>query len=383
MIIRSGRKHLAMNKKNIAHLIATNFYGGPEKQIIEHLKLINKSDFLPLAISFIESGDQNEFLNNAELNQISNFGIQMNGPLDVNALFSLIKYIKDNKIDLLCLHGYKSTIFGFIAAKLNGCQAISFSRGYTAENSKIKFYEWLERKFLNHLNGIISVSYGQEGKLKNFGIQFKNKWVVHNSVSTKEIKKQFCRNDILKILNLPSEARLIVSAGRLSPEKGHRFFIEAISLISELPDDYYFILCGDGVCLSDLQTEAKRLGVIDKCRFPGFLRNVQDLFSVMEFMVLPSLTEGLPNVVLEAFSSSKSVVATSVGGVPELVEDNYNGLLVSHSDSKALANAIEKFIHNPELTEKFGKQGYKKVESQFSFEIQTKKLEKIYLGLLQ
>ncbi|MFH2060879.1 MAG: glycosyltransferase [Pseudomonadota bacterium] len=371
-----------MIKKKIAHLIGTNFYGGPEKQIIEHLKLIDSSIFSPLVISFIEGDSENEFLKNAELNKIKNLGIPMNGPLDFHALITLVKYIKKEKIDLLCVHGYKSTIFGFIAAKINGCSAISFSRGYTAENLKIKFYEWLERKFLNHMDGIISVSHGQESKLETLNVKPKKKWVVHNAVSTYQTVKKAGRKEIAEMLNLPPESKWVVSAGRLSPEKGHRFFIEAINQISKIPDDYYFIICGDGVCLSELEVKAKKMGIIEKCRFPGFLRNVQDLFSIMEFMVLPSLTEGLPNVVLEAFSVSKTVVSTSVGGVPELVEDNKNGLLVSHSDSKALANAIEKFIHNPELASEYGKKGYETVKSQFSFEIQTKKLQKIYLELL-
>ena len=102
----------------------------------------------------------------------------------------------------------------------------------------------------------------------------------------------------------------------------------------------------------------------------------------MDFMVLPSYTEGLPNVVLEAYEYKKPVVATAVGGTPEVVDDGVNGLLVPSGSPDLLAEAIKKLISSPETMKKMGEAGYKTVKMKFTFEEQCEKLEKIYYEVL-
>ena len=121
---------------------------------------------------------------------------------------------------------------------------------------------------------------------------------------------------------------------------------------------------------------------MDRCRFLGYRRDLMDIIQVTDFMVLPSLSEGLPNVLLESFSCRKPVVATSVGGVPELVTHNKNGLIVDPANAKVLAEAIKKIYASEELRKKFGDFGYTTVKNEFSFEQQNLELEKIYRTIL-
>ncbi|PQP33576.1 hypothetical protein C6A37_12210, partial [Desulfobacteraceae bacterium SEEP-SAG9] len=92
--------------------------------------------------------------------------------------------IKAQNATLLCTHGYKSTIMGWLAARLNKIPVLAFSRGYTAENRKVAFYEWIERRILKKTNGIVCVSNGQKQKLQKFGIIRPHCWVVHNAINT-------------------------------------------------------------------------------------------------------------------------------------------------------------------------------------------------------
>ncbi len=366
------------------HLNASNFYGGPEKQIVEHLTRLNEKSFTGIVTSFQEGKKENEILRRAEEIGLRNFAIPMSRAVDVSALLYLKDLLQKEQVDVLCTHGYKSTVMGWWAARRTKIPIVAFSRGYTAENIKIAFYEWLERRVIRRLNGIICVSEGQKWRLNTFGVRNPMTWVVHNAVSVNENpKRNFdLRGKVLRRLGLSYSDSLVVSAGRLSIEKGHQFLIDAISILGEKANSTYFVLCGEGACQKKLERQTQELKVADRCRFVGFRRDLDEIFRVMDFMVLPSLTEGLPNVVLEAFANKKSVVATAVGGVPEVVDDGVNGILVAPSRPDLLAKAIEDLLGSPELREKLGQAGYLKVKTDFSFEEQNRKLEGIYQFIL-
>jgi len=367
------------------HLNASNFYGGPEKQIVEHLKRLDKDKFIGIVTSFQEGRRENEILKCAKEVDLKNFAIPMSSPIDLYALFLLKSLLKKEKVDLLCTHGYKSTVMGWCATRRNNIPILAFSRGYTAENIKIAFYEWLERRVLGRLEGLICVSGGHKQRLDAFGVRNTRTWVVHNAVSVNGSPKKTdfdLRNTVLERLGLSNKKSLIVSAGRLSPEKGHEFLIEAIGILANKANGAHFVFCGDGICQQKLEKQARELKVAHRCSFVGFRKDLDEIFQVMDFMILPSLTEGLPNVVLEAFANKKSVVATSVGGVPEIVEDGANGILVPSSRPDLLAKAIETLFGSSELRRKLGQAGYRKIKTNFSFEKQNKKLEGIYEFIL-
>jgi glycosyltransferase involved in cell wall biosynthesis len=375
-----------MGKKiTIVHLRASNFYGGPEKQIIEHLRRLDQNCYTGWLVSFVEGEKENEMLQVAQKEGIKSVGIPMACQIDCRSLFRLLKLIRRLDADLLCVHGYKACVMGWLAGKRTKIPVLAFSRGDTSENKKVAFYEWLERRILHKVDGIIAVSGGQQRKLEANGIQRQKIWVIQNAISVNahahELSPQK-KTEIFQELNIPLKSKLVVSAGRLSPEKGHRYFVEAIATLGEKGQGSFFVFCGEGVCREDLERQARNLGVFERCRFAGFRRELPEIFSAMELFVLPSLSEGLPNVLLEAFASGKPVVATAVGGVPEIVDNGVNGLLVPPQRADLLSEAIERFLLNPQLGQEMGISGYTKVKSSFTFEAQTRNLETRYDQLL-
>jgi len=370
--------------KKIMHLIATNFYGGPEKQILQHLVRLNKDRFQGMLVSFIEGDTKNEILEEAESQGIQHHGIPMSGPVDFRALWHLLNILQTAQVDLLCTHGYKATVMGALAGRLKKVPVIAFSRGYTAEDRKVAFYESLERRALEHVHGIVAVSNGQATRLRDLGVRNRRVWVVHNSVSTNGDCQEYGthRRAVFDRFGIKSSSRLVVSAGRLSPEKGHQYLVQAIAAMNGNMGNAIFLFCGEGPCKDELERKARDLGIAKRCRFVGFRRDLQQIFSAMDLLVLPSLTEGLPNVVLEAFACAKPVVATSVGGVPEVVQDAKNGFLVPPRNPRALATAISKVLSMGEHLQNMGKYGYDNIKSDFSFEVQARKLESIYDDIL-
>jgi glycosyltransferase involved in cell wall biosynthesis len=374
----------AARQIKIAHLIATNFYGGPEKQIIEHLKLLDASQYSGMVISFLEDGQENEILAEARKAGIACLGIPMSSPLDFAAWRRLKKTVQKCSLNLLCTHGYKSTVMGLWIHRTLKVPTLAFSRGYTAENKKVAFYQYLDRMALGYVNGVICVSDGQRRVLEKLGVRAKRIWVVHNAIHTSETTGDATafRSKVSKQLSLPKDAIWCVTAGRMSPEKGHEDLIQSIALMGEHAAKCCFLFCGEGPCQAQLEKQAHTYNLGERIRFAGFRRDLQDIFQAMDMLILPSHSEGLPNVVLEAFSFGKAVVATSVGGVPELVEDGQNGILVPPGNPKSLAEAITRCAENRMMRESFGKAARNTTRSRFNFEDQAKKLESIYREIL-
>ena len=374
----------APDKINILHLNASNFYGGPEKQIIEHLDRLDKKRFQGTVVSFQKGEEVGEIIKEAHKKEIPGFSIPSKKPLDLSALSVLRKILVDADIELLCTHGFKSTVIGWLVAHQMEIPVIAFSRGYTKENFKVSVYEWLERRILNKVDAIISVSEAQRIKLKKLHVEKEPHWVVRNAVSTKtsnftgeNFKQKFC-----DMFEIPQEAMLIVTAGRLSPEKGHADLLKAIA---QLPTDNLslcFIIAGDGVYRQKLELQAYELGIAERCRFIGVWREMDQLYKIMDFLVLPSLTEGLPNVILEAFSHKKTVLATAVGGVPEVVKEGETGLLVEPENPEQLKNGIIKLVHSKDLRTEYGLRAFQTVRSDFSFAKQNAELENLYLKVI-
>ncbi|HEB71325.1 MAG TPA: glycosyltransferase family 1 protein [Nitrospirae bacterium] len=376
---------MVASKRSIAHLIATNFYGGPEKQIVEHIKRVDREKYNLILISYIDNGASNEIIQKAENEGIRYRTVPMSAPWDIRAQWKLSKILREENIDLLCAHGYKATVMGWWVKFRLGIPVIGFSRGYTAEDKKVAFYEWLDRCALRRLSGVICVSEGQRRRLKTYGITPKRSWVAHNSISVDAMKKKqngALRNSVFKRLGVSENEKMIVAAGRLSPEKGHKYLVDAVHKMRESSFEVSIVVCGEGVCESDLKRRARKLGVYDKFRFVGFRRDINDIFNAMDLLVLPSLTEGLPNVVLEAFACKKPVVATDVGGVPEVVEDGVNGFLVPPERPDLMAEAMAKILGSADEARRMGEAGYDTVKSNFNFQNQAKKLEKIYEEVL-
>jgi glycosyltransferase involved in cell wall biosynthesis len=365
----------------VLHLIASNFFGGPEKQIIEHLKRLNPKLFRGVLASFREWGEPNELLKTAGALGVTHYSIPMHGPLDFRAQFYLNRIIRREGIDILVVHHYKACVMGWWAGKKFRIPVLAYSRGYTAENRKMTFYYWLERQVLKWVSGVVAVSAGQAKRLREYGIKPANFWVVHNAISVNCAPAEISSAQHEKVLagfNIPLTARTIVTAGRLSPEKGHQYLVEAIPRVYSERNDVFFVFCGDGPMTEKIVQKAKGLGVLDRCRFVGFRRDLADIFSVMDLMVLPSLSEGLPNVVLEAFAACKPVVASDIGGVPEVVEEGVSGFLVPAGRPELLAEAILKMLGDPAKMQSMGAAGYERVRREFTFEAQTEKLEAIY-----
>ena len=174
-----------------------------------------------------------------------------------------------------------------------------------------------------------------------------------------------------------SHERVCLMLARLHEEKGHRFLFDAIPEIISRAGSVVFLLAGDGPHRSALEADIGRRGLSEVVRFLGRREDVPELISLSSVVVLPSLAESFGFTLLEAMSLGKPVVASTTGGIPEVVLDGENGLLVPPADSRALADAICRVLEDPERAQAFGEAGRRR-SATFTFERMMDGYENIY-----
>ena len=198
---------------------------------------------------------------------------------------------------------------------------------------------------------------------------------------------------IPNLLELPTEEwtqkqrdaaddKLIVSVGRFAPEKGHRYLIEALNLLNQEDINWKCTFLGDGELESELRALTATHNLSDRVMFPGFCEDVFSVLLKADVFVLPSLHEGSPNALIEAMGIGMPCIASDVGGIRDLVENEQNGIRVPSQNSAALAKALHCVLTEPEFAIELGSNARATIQQKFDSAKSIHKLEEIYHSLL-
>ena len=172
----------------------------------------------------------------------------------------------------------------------------------------------------------------------------------------------------------------ILCVARLSPEKGHLVLLEALVLLRDRNTDFHCTLVGDGPMRSTIEAKLTEWALTDRVCLTGSLPpdEVTSRYQQAGVVVLPSFSEGVPVVLMEALACARPVVATCVGGVPELIEHNTRGLLVTPSDADALADALQRVLQDPEWASRLAQAGAEFVWREFDLEVSARRLAELF-----
>lgn len=184
-------------------------------------------------------------------------------------------------------------------------------------------------------------------------------------------------------LGVPAEAPVLGVVARLNPEKGVRYALEAMPRVLRAVDDVHLLIVGYGPLEEELKALANGLEVADHVHFLGPRRDVAVLFRLFDIYVLPSVSEGLPLVILEAMAAGKPMVASRVGGVPEAVEDGRTGILVEPERPDRLADALIGLLSDRERRERFGAAARESFGTRFTAKVMAEQYEAIYDSALR
>lgn len=366
----------------ILHIRSSNFYGGPERQLHFHCRLAAGSDFDITIGSFSEHDKRPEFLDVIAKDNLAIHTFPVKSAYDLKAVELVGTYLRANQVDIICTHDYRSHFYGSLARKNTTVRWVAFSRGWTKDNIKIRFYCWFDKFIIRFADHIVAVSRSQKKKLEALFIASKNITVIHNAIEP-EAFDNVPPVDLRARFGLDKDALVAIAGGRFSAEKGQTDLVRAAAIARSKNAKLVFILFGDGPDLELIkkQIDHQRLSKIIIC--PGFEKNFIGCLKGADLLINPSLSEGLPNIVLEAMAMKIPCVATDVGGVGEIIENNINGLLVPPGSPKTLAEAIIKMADRTFSTTDMSDSAYQTIVGRFSFSSQFEKLTTLYRTLVK
>jgi glycosyltransferase involved in cell wall biosynthesis len=367
----------------IVQLMASPFVGGPERQVLGLADAL-AADHETVFLSFAERGRCRPFLEEARQRGFEAVELQENAPHIHRAACEVAGHLTRLGADVLCCNGYKPDVIGWRAARRAGVPVIAISHGWTAATWKVRFNELIDRLVLRWMDCIVCVSAAQAERVRRAGIAPKRIEVIRNAVCTEPFDKTdpLYRPLMQSWFDRPRK-HIIAAAGRLSPEKGFDQFLAAAGLMIEQNADGGFILFGDGPLRSTLQRQIAERSISGAFVLAGFRSDVQRFLPSCDVAVLSSWTEGLPVIVLEALAAGVPVVATAVGGTPEVIEDGINGFLVPPGDPAALAQRIRDALRDDSLRRGMGERGRQLIREQFTFAAQAQAYEQLFAKLIK
>ena len=235
-------------------------------------------------------------------------------------------------------HGYRADLLGGRATRRAGLPWVTTAHGFTGGGGKARFYEWLQLRAFRHAAGVVAVSRSVRDRLLSCGVPGGHIELIPNAWAPKPLLD---RAEARRRLGLAGDEVVVGWVGRLTPEKGADVFLEAMSGIRALP--WCASIIGDGSDRPALQRRAAALGIDERVRWHGLVPDAAGLFSAFDVWVLSSRTEGTPIALFEAMAAKIPVVATQVGGVPDVVSPAEASLVPSETPN-ALAEAVRAIL---------------------------------------
>ncbi len=376
---------MPQRKFKICYLIHSLSIGGAEMMLYQLLKNIDLSSYEPCIITFVKN--RGWLLESILGLNVPVYNINVRSKADVLSIWKIHRLIKTIKPEILQTYPFSSDFVGRVVGSWNQVPVIISSIHSVTFGGKIKEHAIrYTDKYALKATAICEAA-ADIMKKKNLVSADKLK-VIYNGIELKDFSIKLTIDEKEKIrhsLGLITTDFFLLAVGRLSPPKGYSFLFEAISLLQKKGHRVVkLVIAGDGELRNALEKQVEQLNIKDSVFFLGLTDDIPRLMASADTLVLSSLWEGLPIVVLEAMASQLPVVSTSVGGIPELVIEKETGFLVSPQNPQRLADALEKMVLLPVNERKnMGLKGRERVVTHFTIDKMVAAYEQLYMDCLQ
>jgi len=347
----------------IMHIIDSGGFYGAEAMLLDLMAGQKKLGLHPLLCSIGNPGHpEKEIERQARMRNFDVTAIRFRAGLNPYGMYRIIQIARSNQVNIMHSHGYKGNILGgCIPKSVRKIPLVCTLHGWTNTRpvSKMALYEWLDKRILRYKDAVIAVNklMLNDTRLKVAKIDPDKLWVVNNGIDPGPLSPNDTSvpdSDLVR--DFTREGFIVGAIGRLSKEKGFGYLLEATALLHKAGHNVRLVIAGDGPLKAELQRKAILLGIGNIVLFPGYLANASRYLCYFDTLAISSLTEGLPITLLEAMRAGIPVIATRVGGIPEVIIDNESGILVSPANAHQLCDAINMLINNFEMACSLSKQ---------------------------
>lgn len=370
-----------MNKvKKILHLNNTSSMGGAEQVILDLAALIDSEKFK----SYVSAFREGELVFEMRKRNIRFLWLKESTQVyDYKFLKNITRLIKENRIDLIHSHTWGTDFYGYWASKILGVPMLA-----TVHNRYYIFEKWTRRLsykvLINHIQKIVAVSKDIQNLLKkDLKLLPQKIKLIYNGIDTSRFEKKFDQEMLRKELNLSKGDLILGNVGNLREVKDHHTLILSFSKVSPFFPQAKLLIIGEGELKSNLLKLRAELGLENKVLLLGHRDDIPSLLNLMDIFILSSRLEGCSISILEAMASGKPVIATSVGGNPELVQEGKTGFLVPSAEPEKLAKTTIQLLKDEKQRKKMGEEGKKRVKEKFSRETMVKNYEELYFQILR
>jgi glycosyltransferase involved in cell wall biosynthesis len=368
-----------MKKFRVMHVMSSRTMGGTERMLTHLIPNFDKKRFESCLVCFNSSSMLTREWRDSG---IEVYHLDVDSAISVKGAWRILWFMRRWRPDILYVYGLRANLMTRIA-KLFYKVPVFITGQQGIEDWKGRLAVFLEKSTSFWVDKYIGVSkaccdmLARREKIPSFKLE-----VVHNGICLDVPKDVQTRaNNIKQKYKFPEGAFVVGSVGRLQPVKGHEYLIEAACEVVKKYPETFFVILGQDYRNGELQKLVKDKNLESRFLFPGYSKDVASWLATFDLFVLPSLSEGLPVVALEALFMRCPVVATDVGGTGEAIEHEKTGLLVPPADPKSLADAMIRMYESNDLRDRLRQEGYKKACNEFSVEKMVQGYEKVALDI--
>jgi glycosyltransferase involved in cell wall biosynthesis len=369
-------------KPRVLIMIAAGEISGPGKGVLQFLEHAPAGSFEYVLCNFdVKNRPAGQFVEEARRRGLNLRLLRQRLPFDPALITQALRVMREHDINVIQTHGYKSNTIGFFLQMLHRCPWIGFAHGYIDDNQKNRLYNRIDRLVLRRADRIVAVAGSMKALLVRHGVAAQKIRVVHNAIDPGEAVPGVSGEEIRRRNGFAPDQLVIGVIGRLNPEKGQMIFLQAMEKAARVVPGAKALIIGDGQDRPMLERFCLERGLSERVLFLGYQERIADYYQILDLLVLPSLSEGLPNTVLEAMSFGVPVLATAVGGVPEIIE-NGNGRMVPPNDPEALAAGMIELLGDGALRQAIGSKGKETVVARFAAGGRARQIVNLYEELL-
>lgn len=355
---------------------------GPAKNLLEFARSSRESGIDTTIATFTREASSNLFIETAQSYGIPVETIRERSAYDSAALRALAETVDRLRPDIVQTHAVKSHFLARRAGLPQRTPWVAFHHGYTWPTLKARLYNQLDRWSLRQAGKVLTVSEPYRDELVAHGVDKGQIEIVHNAIPAGWGKSQVDASAVTRAqLGIADDRKLILIVGRLSREKDHLTLLEAVS---RLPPEVqpHLLVVGEGPERGRIEQSVARLGLREQVTLVGQQNSAEPYYRIADIVAISSLQEGSPNALLEAMAAGVPVVATAVGGIPEIVEDGVSALLVGSKDAAGMAAAIGRLFNDPQLARKLVGRSADLIRERHAPEARVRRLAGIYRGML-
>lgn len=367
--------------KRILYLTTDSKLGGTERVIYNLARALHGVDFEVHVDSLKGPGELQDLLNQAG---VPSTNLNMASKLDLGVIGRLRRLIREFQPDLLCTYLFHANHLGRLVGRMSGVRKI-----LTVQESVDAWRRWhhnlIDRLTVPLVDQFAANSEAVRQRFHEFsGIPMERVEVIYNGIDLapyRHLENSKCTT-LRESLGLDAGSIVFITVAHINPYKGHRHLVEAAARIVKKYPEARWLFVGSGRSDEEVRRQIGDVGLQDRIHMLGVRKDIPDLLNASDVFVLPSLWEGCPLSILEAMAAGLPVIASSVGGIPELVQQEKTGLLVRPGEAADLADKMQSLLEDGDRRRNMGQEGKARAFAEFSLEMQVARTRELYDRIL-